>query len=643
MFEGILLSILQKRGVVLVNRKIVTVAALLILASAVLTALPLRATEVSNKELMQPQVPGARTVTFTWYDFFQPSAGLCKDAWWTSESYYGDEHALSWTFPQVIMAEDSRYVAAPWADSPLNKPYGSIAWARGWAWFSSNARLKVVANNLPEINMTKGNSWDETGTYMLGVGEFLPYNLLGSAPTGIEPGNAEIHWFATYINLTEFGSGAQGRQGKGYYDGWNYAIEGIVEYQTQPFWPSLVSTVVLDKNAAMRVLGITEATWNTLIADPAAWWKSNQRLAEGGWENWIRYEANSRLDIYPFYGGWYFEDFMPYLTLIPSYNAATQKLTFTFDYQAMGMECLLGRWFHETFLPYEGYAYPDLHLDTYIGPTSANLTLDTGFTWCLDMVSSKYTPNSPISAWAFETRKGDYVPSEPPAHPYSEYDPYVGKQWRDLFVRPGNIKYGGPYGEDYQFLGNTWDLKEGEKLVFNYSTPSYVWALAKKPGNVSQIIYDPDAYYGLDPGILVYGPFKNYTGYLSPGHIEPYPEDFPGQIVIDKIGKAVSFIGPIDMEEWSKWRLADKWAALEGLLPWGCPYIEFNVVMPGDLDVDGYVGPIDLNIFAAAYGKRRGDLLYNPDADLNPFPAADGYIGPVDLNLFAASYGKRTT
>jgi len=62
-----------------------------------------------------------------------------------------------------------------------------------------------------------------------------------------------------------------------------------------------------------------------------------------------------------------------------------------------------------------------------------------------------------------------------------------------------------------------------------------------------------------------------------------------------------------------------------------------NVRIRGDLDGDGYVGPIDLNMFAAAYGKRAGQTGYNLLADLDK----DDYIGPIDLNIFAANYGKR--
>jgi len=56
----------------------------------------------------------------------------------------------------------------------------------------------------------------------------------------------------------------------------------------------------------------------------------------------------------------------------------------------------------------------------------------------------------------------------------------------------------------------------------------------------------------------------------------------------------------------------------------------------GDMDSDGYVGPIDLSMFAAVYGKHGGDDLYNRLADLD----SDSYIGPIDLSIFAANYGK---
>lgn len=72
----------------------------------------------------------------------------------------------------------------------------------------------------------------------------------------------------------------------------------------------------------------------------------------------------------------------------------------------------------------------------------------------------------------------------------------------------------------------------------------------------------------------------------------------------------------------------------DGTLLEGSDIIE--VFFGGDIDGDGYVGPIDLSMFAASYGKKAGQIGYNPYADLD----YDKYVGPLDLSIFAVNYGK---
>jgi len=62
-----------------------------------------------------------------------------------------------------------------------------------------------------------------------------------------------------------------------------------------------------------------------------------------------------------------------------------------------------------------------------------------------------------------------------------------------------------------------------------------------------------------------------------------------------------------------------------------------HIKIPGDIDGDCYVGPIDLSVFAASYGKQAGQPLYNAQADFDK----DDYVGPLDLSILAANYGKR--
>jgi hypothetical protein len=58
--------------------------------------------------------------------------------------------------------------------------------------------------------------------------------------------------------------------------------------------------------------------------------------------------------------------------------------------------------------------------------------------------------------------------------------------------------------------------------------------------------------------------------------------------------------------------------------------------LPGDVDGDGDVDPYDFCIFSGAYGTRKGDPAYNPEADLD----GDGNINSNDFYTFAEDYGK---
>ena len=55
----------------------------------------------------------------------------------------------------------------------------------------------------------------------------------------------------------------------------------------------------------------------------------------------------------------------------------------------------------------------------------------------------------------------------------------------------------------------------------------------------------------------------------------------------------------------------------------------------GDINCDGQVDSIDLNILISNYGKS-GDAISNPAADLNK----DRQVDSIDLNLLISNYGK---
>jgi subtilisin family serine protease len=61
-----------------------------------------------------------------------------------------------------------------------------------------------------------------------------------------------------------------------------------------------------------------------------------------------------------------------------------------------------------------------------------------------------------------------------------------------------------------------------------------------------------------------------------------------------------------------------------------------KVKMIGDINGDGTIDILDLNIVGKAYGSSKGDPRYDPEVDLNK----DGHVGMKDIAVIARNYGK---
>ena len=64
-----------------------------------------------------------------------------------------------------------------------------------------------------------------------------------------------------------------------------------------------------------------------------------------------------------------------------------------------------------------------------------------------------------------------------------------------------------------------------------------------------------------------------------------------------------------------------------------------EVCIPGNINGDGAVDPLDLGIMGAAWGSFTGEPNYNPNADIDN----DGSIGPLDLGTMGAYWGEFET
>jgi parallel beta-helix repeat protein len=62
-----------------------------------------------------------------------------------------------------------------------------------------------------------------------------------------------------------------------------------------------------------------------------------------------------------------------------------------------------------------------------------------------------------------------------------------------------------------------------------------------------------------------------------------------------------------------------------------------RVTIPGDVDGDFYVFIFDVVKITGCYGKKRGDALYNPNADIDD----NGVINIFDVVLCTSNYGKK--
>ena len=64
------------------------------------------------------------------------------------------------------------------------------------------------------------------------------------------------------------------------------------------------------------------------------------------------------------------------------------------------------------------------------------------------------------------------------------------------------------------------------------------------------------------------------------------------------------------------------------------PEAEYFCEIPGDLNLDGYVGSADLDIVRGNWGRQvpPGDLMRGD-------PSGDGYVGSLDLDIVRSNWG----
>jgi hypothetical protein len=243
------------------------------------------------------------------------------------------------------------------------------------------------------------------------------------------------------------------------------------------------------------------------------WWKKNQERVESTWKFWL-YEEFKRLRPMPSFN----YPLQVWTSQLKLAKVSPEKIQLWISFLTEGLDVLYGRWFIETFMPDFESSFSDMHIRMTIGPESADVDVD--------LVSEFFLSNEPGNKeWTWECMRGD--------------NPFLAYEYR-IIESPGHSYFGKRLpgekrsaGAVYDYTPTAWNLKEGEQLNF----------------------------HGGQSGLKI-------------TWMEPNPKSMPGQVQFEPRG-AFSITGPADLRAWSKAHYPKQWLATDGLLPHGCPYLEF--------------------------------------------------------------------
>lgn len=384
-------------------------------------------------------------------------------------------------------------------------------------------RLNITGRNVSEINTNVRP-------------EFLP--MLSPTERG---GNIVIDWYMQYLTPTEIKTRYPGFAAQD--DGWIIVLNG---------------TTTMDKQAAKMVLNMTETGFETFDS----WWASNSATVGEQYSKFLVDEASVRVDIENAY--------LFYLQLFTNPLKAEKvgdKIVLSYEMVSWGMEALIMRWLHESFLPVEMW-YEDMNFHMTIGPEWADVDIDTAVTYALYATETidSMGKTDVMPCWVFQGLLGDCVESSE-SHPKSDYDRYLPYSY--LNRQPDSVLYG-TYMQ-YDVVPTAWNLTENETLTFKW----------------------PDG-----PQLFRYrvaqGQAVNITEEMVVRYSEPNATDLPGLVSIDNVANEIEFIGPMNMYDWSKAQtahkyLSDEWMRLGGnLLPYWMPWVEFEMENPVNIVFDHF-------------------------------------------------------
>ena len=399
-------------------------------------------------------------------------------------------------------------------------------------------RWNVTGQMLPNANVHKP--------------EFMP--VLGAGPiTGAE---ASAYIYFNYMTA----------------EWWN--DYWVAEWGSHPDWDRLSGQYADDDgyilmtycNISMNRLAAEE--WIGLDrneADVATWWSDNRAGYETEWEDFIKLEANDRLDIYCGYEDKYWFNGV----IIELYEAGPDEVYMEIAHASWGYEALMTRWLNETGISTHQPWFEDFEMVVDYDEDSIDIEMDAVCQWsmhCNRQNESSLTTGAPC-AWVWEPLKLDYMPSSaaPGIHP-SEYDPYEFITYQGWNC--GDCRFGATdplYYDAYEAAPNNFSLPDYGSLVFELSQRDDVLGYYGEAVTPDAPI---NAWMWMDE---IGGNIDEYVALQHRGSLELGWHNL-GAADYTYVDNVLTINGPFD---WVDWRDEG-----EGQMWHGAPWIEFNVVEP---------------------------------------------------------------
>jgi len=310
------------------------------------------------------------------------------------------------------------------------------------------------------------------------------------------------------------------------------------------------------------VLNITEGGYETFDR----WWSENSADVIAGYSQFLVDEAEGRVDIENAY-----ESYYQLFTMDLQASKVGDKIVLRYDLVTWGMEALMLRWLHEKILPIEMW-YEDMNIHMTIGPEWSDIDIDTAVTYSLFATETLDSMGKAdvMPCWVFAPLLGDAVESTD-AHPHSDMDRYLPYSY--LNRQPDSTLYN-TYMQ-YDVVPTAWNLTDNETLTIR-------WPAGDLPFR-----------YRVAQGQAV-----NISDEMVVNYAEPGPPD-SSAISINNTAREISWVGPLDMYNWSKTQtahsyLSEEWMRLGGdLLPYGMPWVEFEMKTPVIIYLDHFEIAVD--------------------------------------------------